>query len=250
MADNKLLGPDFLLSHANNLNDEDIAEIQMSGAQVSCTPLTELQMGQGDPVGLDPRFFPFASLGVDCHSSGSAFMPNQMSTLLQWQRAVRHAKLEQAGKWTGVNLSTVRDVFNLATIKGARALRRDNELGSLRVGNKADLVIFNKNSPSMLAVADRDPVAAIVLHSSIRDVQTVIVDGVIRKEAGVLKDFVTPSSFNINDTTQRTITWSDTALAVNKSRERLTQTMAENIDADVARDGIIKGFHLNRSAMI
>ena len=38
----------------------------------------------------------------------------------------------------------------------------------------------------MVCGAVHDPVAAIVLHSSVRDVDTVIVDRVIRKETGRL----------------------------------------------------------------
>ena len=38
----------------------------------------------------------------------------------------------------------------------------------------------------MLAAVEHEPIAAILLHSSVRDVDTVIVDGVVRKENGKL----------------------------------------------------------------
>lgn len=38
----------------------------------------------------------------------------------------------------------------------------------------------------MMCVAQRDPVMAIVLHSTIRDINTVLVDGEVRKENGKL----------------------------------------------------------------
>ncbi len=47
-------------------------------------------------------------------------------------------------------------------------------------------MLFDTLSPSMYCAAQKDPVLAIVLHSSIRDVDTVIVDGCIRKRRGEL----------------------------------------------------------------
>jgi cytosine/adenosine deaminase-related metal-dependent hydrolase len=50
-------------------------------------------------------------------------------------------------------------------------------LGSIEEGKLADLVIFDTSSPGMLCAAEQDPVAAIVLHSLIRDIETVMVNG-------------------------------------------------------------------------
>ena len=58
----------------------------------------------------------------------------------------------------------------------------EEDLGSLAVGKIADLVVFDGDSPSMICASEQDPVAAIVLHSSVRDIDMVIVDGQIRKQ--------------------------------------------------------------------
>ncbi|CAG7915965.1 unnamed protein product [Penicillium olsonii] len=62
----------------------------------------------------------------------------------------------------------------------------EHDIGSIAVGKKADLVIFDALSPAMIGAAQRDPVMAIVLHSTIRDVNTVLVNGEVRKENGQL----------------------------------------------------------------
>jgi imidazolonepropionase-like amidohydrolase len=79
---------------------------------------------------------------------------------------------------------SVQDVFQLGTIQGARAINQGTQLGSIEEGKLADLVIFDTSSPGMVCAAEQDPVAAIVLHSLIRDIETVIADGKIRRRGG------------------------------------------------------------------
>jgi cytosine/adenosine deaminase-related metal-dependent hydrolase len=54
----------------------------------------------------------------------------------------------------------------------------------LRVGGKADLVIFDGNGPHMCAW--NDPVAALVLHANVGDIEGVMVGGEWRKKDGKL----------------------------------------------------------------
>jgi cytosine/adenosine deaminase-related metal-dependent hydrolase len=63
-----------------------------------------------------------------------------------------------------------------------------DDIGSIEVGKLADIVVFNGTSPNMVCAAEEDPLAAVVLHANVGDVEMVIVDGVVRKEAGRLVD--------------------------------------------------------------
>jgi 5-methylthioadenosine/S-adenosylhomocysteine deaminase len=73
------------------------------------------------------------------------------------------------------------DVFNAATIGGARALGRE-DLGRLVEGAKADLVIINLRTARYGPI--RDPINALVEYGSGADVETVIVDGEVVVEDG------------------------------------------------------------------
>jgi cytosine/adenosine deaminase-related metal-dependent hydrolase len=73
------------------------------------------------------------------------------------------------------------DVFNAATICGAKALGRD-DLGRLTPGAKADLVIINLRTARYGPI--RDPINALVEYGSGADVETVIVDGEVVVENG------------------------------------------------------------------
>src|ERR687898_850777 len=78
-------------------------------------------------------------------------------------------------------VATAADVFNAATLAGARALGRD-DIGRLAPGAKADLVILNMQS---LRIGPyRDPIKALVNCGTGDDVETVIVDGRTVVEAG------------------------------------------------------------------
>jgi 5-methylthioadenosine/S-adenosylhomocysteine deaminase len=73
------------------------------------------------------------------------------------------------------------DVFNAATIGGAKALGRA-DLGRLAPGAKADLVIINLRTTRYGPI--RDPINALVEYGSGADVETVIVDGEVVLENG------------------------------------------------------------------
>ncbi|KAB8236284.1 uncharacterized protein BDW43DRAFT_252000 [Aspergillus alliaceus] len=243
-----LLGPDILLSHNTNPQPGHTQLIRAKGAKISSTPVTELQMGHGNPICLDPDYQSISSLGIDCHSVCTAYIPTQMSTVLQWARARRHEEFEAHSKWAKDVGSSVSDVFNLGTIQGARCIGMESEIGSLATGKKADVVIYDGSSPGMLVAADRDPVAAIVLHSSIRDIETVIVDGVVRKEGGKLKDvFVVPDIEGKEKKGER-VRWGEVARRVRELGALMDEKKKAMVDEEAARVAVMKGFHLNVAA--
>lgn len=73
------------------------------------------------------------------------------------------------------------DVFNAATIGGAKALGRD-DLGRIARGAKADIVIVNLRTTRYGPL--RDPVNALVEYGSGADVESVMVDGEVVIEQG------------------------------------------------------------------
>ncbi len=66
------------------------------------------------------------------------------------------------------------DVFNAATIAGAKALRRD-DLGRLAVGSRADFVTVDLEHPAMKPV--REPLRSLLVVAAERAVRDVWVDG-------------------------------------------------------------------------
>jgi 5-methylthioadenosine/S-adenosylhomocysteine deaminase len=96
----------------------------------------------------------------------------------------------QAMRWAAVvgkimgrqtEIATAREVFNAATLGGAKALGRD-DLGRIAPGAKADLLIFAGDTLNMAPL--RDPVKNIVYYAEMEDVDTVIIDGQVVVEHG------------------------------------------------------------------
>jgi cytosine/adenosine deaminase-related metal-dependent hydrolase len=93
-----------------------------------------------------------------------------MDMIMEMRCAATTAKLIEKSR-TAV---TARDVFNSATLGGARALGR-NDIGKLSVGSKADIILINL-SRFHTALVD-DPIKSMVYFGNQNDVDTVIVDG-------------------------------------------------------------------------
>jgi len=69
------------------------------------------------------------------------------------------------------------DILRMATINGAKALRLENETGSLEIGKRADIILLKLDS--LLSQPSSDIPAMIVYGASGRDVQTTLIDGQI-----------------------------------------------------------------------
>ncbi|KAF9699831.1 hypothetical protein EKO04_002434 [Ascochyta lentis] len=78
---------------------------------------------------------------------------------------------------------SVNQAFLMATRKGALALRRP-DLGIVAEGAKADLLVYDGRSPGMLGWVD--PVATVLLHSNVGDLEHVLVGGEFKKRDGKL----------------------------------------------------------------
>ena len=77
-----------------------------------------------------------------------------------------------------------REALQWATVNGAKAFKLDGRIGTLTPGKKADIVMLNADDVNMAPVYD--PIYSIVEIAGAGNVDTVIIDGVIRKQSGKL----------------------------------------------------------------
>jgi cytosine/adenosine deaminase-related metal-dependent hydrolase len=236
-----LLGPDILLSHATGATAEEAKELVKAGVHISATPGTELQMSHGDPTCFRPDLFEISSLGVDCHSVCSAEIPVQMRLALTSARGIQNQRVLDKGKTPLTMPFSVEQAYNLGTIMGARAVGMGSEIGSLAEGKLADIVIFDASSPAMACAAQYDPVDAIVLHSSLRDIDTVIVDGIVRKQSGKLL----PVHI---DQSEKVMQWKDVAAELLKSRAEIEEKY-QKIDLTSSKKNVNTAFYIQTHLM-
>ncbi len=78
-----------------------------------------------------------------------------------------------------------------ATLDGAKVAGLGDRTGSITPGKKADIVIIDGSAVNVAPIID--PVAAVVCAADVSNVETVIVDGVIRKQGfKLVQDLVAP----------------------------------------------------------
>lgn len=193
------------------------------------------------------------SLGIDCQSNNSASIVSEMRLLLQSSRNAYNEEFVKEWKLPKKINKTVEEAFNMGTIQGARAIGMQDKIGTLAVGKKADILIFDGQSPSMVCAAQHDPVAAVVLHSSPADIEVVIVDGVVRKRNWTLDEVnITADAKQLWDGVGETgdkFAWKEVSRELIKRRVEL-QKKVEKLDMDAATKGVIQLFHIDESLIV
>ncbi|KAG7105676.1 5-methylthioadenosine/S-adenosylhomocysteine deaminase 1 like protein [Verticillium longisporum] len=170
-----------VFSHASFLGFTAHELLKATDQHISITPESELHYGHLHPT--SHLLLDQASLGVDTHFTFSTDILTQARLWLQRVRAIFYAQGLDAWKIPVNNPMSASQAFMLATAGGARALRR-RDLGVLAPGAKADVVLWDGAGPALLGWDD--PVAAVMLHASVADIDTVVVNGVVKKRAGRL----------------------------------------------------------------
>jgi 5-methylthioadenosine/S-adenosylhomocysteine deaminase len=140
----------------------DLKIIADSGASVAYSPLKYLKLG----ITME-SFDRYIKAGVNMGIGTDTFPKDILSDM-------RYAALASRVADKSFMSGHPRDVFNAATLGGAKMLGRD-DLGRLGKGAKADIAIVNLRDLAFGAV--RDPIRSLMESAVSRDVRTVIVDG-------------------------------------------------------------------------
>lgn len=248
-----VLSPEMtvILAHANHLSSGDIALVKQNGAYLSSTPSVELQMGMGIPACFDPDrdVQSRSSLGVDCHNVVLASIVGEMRCALVSSRGAYHSQFPPAGKMAAQVNHTVQEAYALGTIQGARAVGMEEEIGSLAVGKKADIIVLDALSPSMICGAQHEPITAIVMHSTPGDIEMVLVDGVLRKADGKVTPVqLDPVSARCAGVDAGTISWAEVGRNLLKTQVSI-EAKVRKLDLESAKMDACASFGMEISTM-
>lgn len=180
LADMDLLDEGTTYIHSCYLSDEEWNLVKDSGGHVSIAAQVEMQMGHGTPPTMACREHGIAgSLSNDVVTTVPGDMFTQMRAAFANERLI-----VLNGCWVDnvdppESLLTARETLEMATVNGAAVADLEGKTGSLTPGRKADVVILDGRAPNVAPI--HDPVAAVVISADVSNVDTVIIDGVIRK---------------------------------------------------------------------
>ena len=169
------LGPDVWLAHCVHLSDGDIATLARTGSSVAHCPSSNARLGAGMARARDllDAGVP-VGLGVDGAASSE-----QGGLADELRQMVYTARLRG-----GPTAMAARDALRAGTSGGAACLGRSAEIGSLEVGKRADVAVWDLTG---LGHADLDdPVVALVigptppLRLSTVEGRVVVEDGELR----------------------------------------------------------------------
>ena len=183
-----LLYPNTTYIHASHLAEDEWEMVRDSGGNVSLAPQIELQMGHGwAPAATAEKLGIPVGLSSDVATTASSDQFTQMHAIFGSERGRRHQAAwdeDLDGNLPTPDLINVRQVLRWATLDGAKVAGIADRTGSITPGKKADVVIIDTSAVNVAPVID--PVGAVVCAADISNVDTVIVDGVIRKAGGKL----------------------------------------------------------------
>lgn len=170
-----------VFSHASFATAMDAKLLRETNQYIANTPESEMHYGHTHEHSYDIQ--DQMALGVDTFFTYSTDVPTQARIWLQSARYQSYNQIMSQWEIPPYDPMSVNQAFLMATRKGALALRRP-DLGIIAEGAKADLLVYDGRSPGMLGWVD--PVAAVLLHANVGDLEHVLVGGEFKKRDGKL----------------------------------------------------------------
>jgi 5-methylthioadenosine/S-adenosylhomocysteine deaminase len=190
-----LLGPDLLVIHGNLISNAELERMAAARMPLCFTPTADTQGTPADVVRRAMERGVAVVFGCDIPCTVASDTLGQLRVMFNVQGfldgAIERSFSTVLGRRPvvrpGLPLLTPRRLIETATIGAARVLGLGDRIGSLTPGKRADIVLIRKG-PFGDSVVD-DACAHVVLQTSPRDMDTVLVDGKVRMRAGVLAGF-------------------------------------------------------------
>lgn len=169
---NGLFDVPAIAAHCAQVTESDIRILRDKKVSVVTNPASNMKLGNGfAPVPAMLEAGVNVCIGTDgAASNNSLNLFHEMNLLALIHKGVKRTP----------QCISAKEAFRIATINGARALGLEEEIGSLKVGKKADIAILNLNTPSL--TPRNNLLAGLFYSANGSEVETVIIDGRITME--------------------------------------------------------------------
>lgn len=165
------LGPHVLVAHALHVDDGEVDALLAHDVAVAACPWAYLRLGQG--VGRAGRYVELVARGgrvaLGCDSENAGDQIDVLRAAALFAGLAKDADADPTRP--GAHLA-----LELATIRGAAAAGLGDEIGSIEVGKRADLVVLDADRPEWAPAGD-DEALQLVWGTDGRSVRHVVVGG-------------------------------------------------------------------------
>lgn len=172
-----LMDKALIAAHAVHLDDDELECLKKNRVNVVHLPESNMKLCSG--VGRISRMVKMGvsvGLGTDGCSSN-----NNLDLFCEMDTAAKLSKVMDKDP-TSLDAETV---LRMATLWGAAVPGLEDEIGTLEVGKKADIIVLDINTPSLCPLYD--PLSAVVYAANGADVKDVVVNGkILMKERKIL----------------------------------------------------------------
>ncbi len=180
-----VLGPRLIAGHMAWLNARELDLMRETGAHVAHVPGSSLHGGYGSAHARS-RIPEFVNLGVNVALGNDETNTGTCHDMVREMYLVAgcHAEARGTHVFPDEDLFQLRSgatqsiVIDMATRNGAKALRMEDEVGSIEAGKKADLVLWDLTSYEWVPTARQNLVSNFIFNATGRSARTVIVNGV------------------------------------------------------------------------
>jgi 5-methylthioadenosine/S-adenosylhomocysteine deaminase len=162
-----ILDEGLIAAHAIHLSDDEMELLAEKGVGIVHVPESNMKLSSGSARVADMvRLGLTVGLGTDgCASNNNLDLFQEMDSA---------AKLGKVSTLNPVNMDAIT-VLKMATSWGASLLGLEEEIGTLEVDKRADIIVVDLQSPHLVPLYN--PLSAIVYSASGADVKDVIVNG-------------------------------------------------------------------------
>ena len=174
-----VLGPRGVAAHSAWLTMREVGMMGEAGMSVSTCPASNMKLATGGVAPI-PEFMQNGvnvSLGTDGNTTNNTLdMFAEMRIL---------GLLQKSNRWDAT-VTNAQQLLDFATINGAKAVGMQDSIGSIEVGKYADIVILDGKAPNLRPILPENMVANIVYSGNSLNIKTVMCQGDIVVEDGVI----------------------------------------------------------------
>lgn len=167
LIDTGLVNNKLILAHATFIDDDSLEYFKDKDITFVHNPVSNLNLGCGIADIAKYREYVNVALGTDGQGSGNNLNMFYHMSLVD---------LLQKGKYEDPTIFSSYEVLKMATINGAKALGLEREIGSIKPGKKADIIMLDLNDSLTSPGTD---VITNVVHNAYNNVVMTMINGII-----------------------------------------------------------------------